>query len=206
VKAALVGLGLAMAGIGWAFRAAWATFWVRMTLVTGGLGWYAMLVRPELRRLRPTFGDVVSAVLSALGLYGIFQLGDRAARRVMPRGTAEIERVYQLRRSAPDWLIALLLVGIIAPGEELFWRGLVQDTFARRWGRVRGAAAATACYGAAHLSSGNLTLVAAAATAGAHWGLQYAGQRRLPSTIVSHMLWDVWIFLISPMSEAGREP
>lgn len=202
---ALPGLAVGMVGIGWAFRSGWSSFWTRMTLVTGLLGGYALIVHPELRRDRPQLGDVLTALLSAAGLYRIFQIGDRLARRIMPRGTAEIDRIYQLRQAAPPWLIALLLAAIIAPGEELFWRGLLQKTLMRRHGAARGTALAAACYGAAHLSSGNLTLVGAATTAGAFWGLQYLVQGRLPANVLSHILWDIWIFLIAPTAEVDRD-
>lgn len=198
MKASLVGVALAAAAFPWVFRSGHGNFWTRMPLVAGSLGLYAALARPELRRTSTTAMDLVTALLSATGLYGVFQLGDRLARRIMPRGTEEIGEIYYLRESAPRWLIAMLLAGIIAPCEELFWRGLVQDSLARRFGRFRGAAFASACYGGVHLGSGNLTLTGAAATAGAFWGLQYAFQGRLSSLIISHIIWDIWIFLIAP--------
>jgi hypothetical protein len=72
-------------------------------------------------------------------------------------------------------------------------------------GASAGTLAATAAYGGLHLVSGNLTLTGAAATAGAYWGGQYACQARLGSVLVSHALWDVWIFLIAP-TPGGRGP
>lgn len=176
-----------------------------MTLAAGGLGLYALTVRPELRRVHLTPTDVLSGIGSAAGLYGVFQVGDRAARQVMPRGPSEIESIYRLRSAAPRWLIALLLAAIIAPGEELFWRGLLQGALTERYGPGVGTALAAASYGAVHFCSGNLTLTGAATTAGAFWGLQYAVQRRLASNVVSHILWDVWIFLIAPTPGAQRE-
>ena len=103
------------------------------------------------------------------------------------------------------WLIAMLLAGIIAPCEELFWRGLVFDSLAKRYGRFRGGALASVFYGAVHLGSRNLTLTGAAGIGGAFWGLQYAVQRRLPALIVSHIVFDVWTFLIAPTS-GGQSP
>jgi membrane protease YdiL (CAAX protease family) len=198
VRAALVGLSAAALLFPWVFRAKNGSFWVRMTVVAGFLGAIALRERPELRRRTTSPLDVLTGLLSAAGLYGIFQIGDRFARRFMPRGDVEIRQIYSLSAGTPGWLIALVLAGIIAPCEELFWRGLLQDRLAKRFGAFRGAAIASACYGLVHLGSRNLTLTGAAATAGSFWGLQYALQRRLPALIVSHIVWDVWIFLVSP--------
>jgi membrane protease YdiL (CAAX protease family) len=53
-------------------------------------------------------------------------------------------------------------------------------------------------YGAIHLVSENLTLTGAAATAGLFWGALYAREQRLAPLIISHVSWDIWIFLIAP--------
>src|SRR5262249_23482322 len=156
----------------WVFRAKDGSFWVRMPIAAGLLGAMALRDRPELRRDSTSTVDVVTGLLSAAGLYGGFQIGDRFARRFMPRGARAIRQSYFLRIGAAGWLIALLLAGIIAPWEELFWRGLLQERLMRRLGPLRGAAVASACYGLVHLGSRNLTLTGAAATAGAFWGLQ----------------------------------
>lgn len=203
-RAALAGLGLA--GLLWpvVFRLRPRTFWARMAIGAGSLGLYALAVRPELRRERTTMGDAVSGAASAAGLYLIFQIGDRFARRIMPSGEEDIASIYRLRSVASRPLIAALLATVIAPSEELFWRGLVQHAFMRRWGRARGYMAASAAYGTVHLASGNLTLTGAATMAGAYWGIDYAWRRRLGPLLVSHILWDVWIFLIQP-TPGGKE-
>jgi membrane protease YdiL (CAAX protease family) len=148
---------------------------------------------------------VAPGLLSAAGLYGVFQVGDRMSRRIMPAGDEEIARIYELRTLAPRPLIAALLAAIIGPSEELFWRGLVQEAFVRRFGTLRGTVAGAAAYGATHLVTGNLTLTGAATVAGGYWGAEYALQRRLGPLLVSHMLWDVWIFLIAPTPGGSGE-
>ena len=90
------------------------------------------------------------------------------------------------------------LVAVIAPAEELFWRGLVQGTFAAWLGRWSGAAAGTAAYAGVHVVTGNLTLIGAAGVAGAHWAALRALGVPMGALVVSHALWDVWIFLIQP--------
>jgi membrane protease YdiL (CAAX protease family) len=151
-----------------------------------------------MRRERLRMRDLAGGLGSAAGLYAIFQIGDRMARRIMPAGDREIAGIYELRSAAPRPAIATALALAIGPGEELFWRGLVQRGLMRRYGRVRGTLIASSIYGGVHLVSANLTLTGAAATAGLYWGALYAREQRLAPLIISHVSWDIWIFLIAP--------
>ena len=169
-----------------------------MTLGVGGLGAYSLITEPALRRERVRLKDFVTGLGSAAGLYAIFQVGDRLARRIMPAGDREIAGIYELRGAAPRAAIATALGLVIGPGEELFWRGLVQRRLMRRFGRLRGTLLASSIYGGVHLVSENLTLTGAAATAGLFWGAVYAREERVAPLIISHVAWDIWIFLIAP--------
>ena len=53
-------------------------------------------MRPELRQARPTARDAVTALAGAAGLYGVFHVGDRLARVVMPHGGAVLVTVISL--------------------------------------------------------------------------------------------------------------
>ena len=169
-----------------------------MTAGVGGLGIYSLATDSGLRRERLRARDVVRGLGSAGVLYLIFQVGDRLARRIMPAGGREISDIYTLRTQAPRPAIAAALALAIGPGEELFWRGLVQRSLQPRFGRVGAALVASTIYGGIHLVSENLTLTGAAATAGVFWGMVYAAEQRMAPLIVSHVAWDIWIFLIAP--------
>jgi CAAX protease family protein len=186
------------------FRGPRATFWQRMTLTGLALGSVALSAEPELRRLKPRTRDVALGLASAAGLYGVFQLGDRMARRIMPKGGDEIDQVYALRRLRPTPELAARLAFVIAPAEELFWRGFLQRRLARRFGRWRAAALASAAYGGAHVITGNLTLTGAAGVAGAYWSALAAAGMSMPALIASHVGWDIWIFLLAPTTPAGE--
>jgi hypothetical protein len=192
-------VGMAAAGVVWtaAFRGR-SGFWGKMAVGIGSLGAYALSANPDLRRTRVKPADLARGIASASALYGIFQVGDRLARKIMPNGQAEIDEIYRKRGLAPDRLIATALVVLIAPGEELFWRGLVNRYLAQQLGPVAGNAAGAAIYSAIHLVSGNLTLTGAAGVAGAFWSLEHLAQGRMAPLIVSHVAWDVWIFLVRP--------
>lgn len=201
-----LGLAAAQAAFAWTFRGPRRFFWPRMTLIGLALGSYALAASAEARRVRIGPAEVLAGVASAAVLYATFRIGDRFARRVMPAGEREIGEVYALRVLAPAPWLALRLAAVIGPAEELFWRGLIQASLMRRWGRWRGAAAATAAYGGVHLVTGNLTLAGAATVAGAHWGLLRAAGVPLGALIVSHAAWDVWIFLVAPTERRGAPP
>jgi membrane protease YdiL (CAAX protease family) len=198
----LVGAGLAAAYGAFAvtFRGPRDQFWQRMTATGLSLGTIALAAQPELRRTRIRPRDVAVGLGVAAGLYGVFAVGDRMARRIMPNGSREIEELYALRDLLPAAQIAARLAFIIAPAEELFWRGFVQRRLQRRLGTWPGAAAASAAYGGAHMVTGNLTLLGAATVAGSVWGGLYAAGVPMGALVVSHVAWDLWTFLVAPTS------
>ena len=208
VPAPLVWLSLALAYVlfGFTFKGPRKQFWQRMTYTGLTLGTLSLVAQPELRKTRFTIKDALVGFGSAGLLYGIFQIGDRMARRIMPQGTTDIEQIYGLDAYRPKQEIAARLAVIIGPAEELFWRGLVQQRFMRTLGRVWGTAAATAAYGGAHLVTGNLTLIGAASVAGAFWGGMAMLGASPGALIISHAFWDVFIFLIAPTQEHKLEP
>jgi len=190
-------LGTAFGLFALTFRGERRRFWERMTLTGFVLGNVALANEPELRRMRARKRDIAFGLGSAAVLYGIFQVGDRMARAVMPRGSKEIRDIYALRRLDSPEEIGLRLAAIIGPAEELFWRGLVQ--------RRAGGVAAAAAYGGAHLVTGNTTLMGAASVAGIYWGMLRALGMSMPALITSHIAWDIWIFLLAPTEGAEEE-
>jgi hypothetical protein len=172
-----------------------------MTWTGIGLGGLALVASRPARGARLRWWHVPLGLASAAVLYVTFQVGDRFARRYVPTGDAEIREIYALRTLRPREEIAGRLATIIGPAEELFWRGLIQSALMRRFGRWRGAALAAGAYGGVHVTSGNFTLMGAAGVAGAHWCALYAAGVPLGALIVSHVAWDIWIFLIQPTGE-----
>lgn len=176
-------------------------FWETMAVGVGSLGAFALFANPELRQTRARPRDLAVGLGTAVGLYGVFQVGDRVARRVIPGGAADIEDIYLRRTLADRRFIAGALAVLIAPGEELFWRGLVNSYLAQELGPVKGNALGATIYGAVHLVTRNFTLFGAAGIAGAAWSLQWLFEGRMASQVVSHVAWDVWIFLVQPTME-----
>jgi CAAX protease family protein len=193
VRFLAVGVAAAYAMFGLTFRGPRERFWDRMTATGLTLGALALIGEPEARRVRIGPREAAFGLASAAALYAIFRGGDALARDAMPRGAQEIGEVYGLRALKPRDELGLRLGLVIGPAEELFWRGFVQAR--------AGFVSAAALYGGAHLVSENATLVGAATVAGAYWGLLRALGMPLGALIVSHVAWDIWIFLVAPTEE-----
>ncbi len=196
-----VGLVAAQAAFAATFRGPRRQFWQRMTVTGEALGTLALITSPRARSTRISLREVAIGLASAATLYATFKVGDGFARRFVPGGDEEIREIYALRTLRPKSEIGVRLVTIVGPAEELFWRGLVQEALMGRYGRWRGAALAAAAYGGVHIVTGNFTLFGAAGIAGAHWCALYAAGVPLGALVVSHVTWDIWIFLIQPTGE-----
>ena len=196
----MIGGAIALAVAGWAFTfgLAWGDFWVKIGLTVAAVTAYALVCkRPELR-----FGP--RAVLEGLGsaavLYLVFRAGDALAPLVVPGAAAQVGGIYGLGEGWPRAGILLLLLFVTGPGEEIFWRGFLQDALQRRLGPLAGYAATTAIYGGVHVFSGNLMLTLAALVAGAFWGGLYLWRRDLASLVVSHSVWSAVVFAVLPIA------
>jgi len=198
LKLAKLGLLIAYPAFALTFRGPRDRFWDRMTTTGAILGALAIAGDRSLQKPKLRARDVVLGLGIAAGLYGIFQVGDRLARKILPSGDENIGDIYELRDLRPKDEIALRLATVVGPAEELFWRGLFQRSIARRWGGVPAAVGATAAYGGAHLVTGNPALIGAATVAGLYWSALALLGTPMAALIVSHAAWDIWIFLVAP--------
>jgi membrane protease YdiL (CAAX protease family) len=198
VRLLALGIGAAFAAFGLTFRGPRERFWDRMTATGLILGGLAIATDRDARGVRVGPREIGLGLATAAGLYGIFRVGDSVAREVMPRGSEEIGDIYALRSLRPKEELAARLGLVIGPAEELFWRGFVQ-------GRA-GYLTATALYGGAHVVTANATLIGAATIAGAYWGFLRAIGMPLGALVVSHVAWDIWIFLVAPTEKPAAAP
>lgn len=143
--------------------------------------------------------SILLGVVSAIGLYGIFWVGNIVVTRLIPFAEAEIAAVYSNSGSAAMPVIGALLVIVIGPGEEIFWRGTVQKSLGDKYGRLMGLLAGAILYSLVHIWALNLTLLVAALVSGVVWGWMYYEEENLAPLIVSHSLWSLLIFVIFPV-------
>ena len=177
-------------------------FWITMTgasLVLIGIS-HTLKDRWGGRCLGFVWGDVALGLASAVLLWGIFWVCNELSRLIFSFADNEVNAIYALRTGNNPWIVGIILMSVIGPAEELFWRGTVQRAMEAKWGRVTAFFAATAAYALVHVWSLNLMLIGAAAVCGGYWALIYAWRRNLTAVIISHCLWDVAVFLIFPIS------
>lgn len=188
-----------LAVLGWAFTfgLTWGNFWVKIAIAVLAVASYSLAFqRPRLRFNRTALGwGAASAAL----LYAIFLAGNALAPLVVPGARGQVAGIYGLGEGSWRLGIALLLLFVTGPGEEIFWRGFLQANLERRLGRWGGFAAATLLYGGVHVFSRNGVLMLAALVAGAYWGLLYLWRRDLAMLVVSHSLWSAVIFAVAPV-------
>lgn len=175
-------------------------FWVVIAGATFLLGYGTLFIYPDTlkshwRTWRMFF---LIGVVSSVLLYGVFALGNEAVRAIMKDGALQIANVYATKAQASPRLIGLLLLLIIGPGEELFWRGWVQRTLNSRFGPWPGYIVTSLIYTLVHVPSMNLALIGAAAVAGLFWGYMYNMYRHIGPGLISHALWDVAVFILFP--------
>ena len=179
------------------FGVAWGNFWAKIGISVVIICLYSFLwQRPKFRL---TLNNALAGILSAAALYGLFVLGNILAPYIIPGAGGQVGGIYDLGTGTDRILIFLLLCFITGPGEEIFWRGFLQENLMRRYGNLRGFVLGTLVYGGVHLFSLNLMLILAALVAGAFWGLLYLWRRDLGLVIVSHSLWSAFIFAVFPV-------
>ena len=138
--------------------------------------------------------------LSAALLYGVFWTGRELSTVLFPFASREISNVYVNKAQLDVRLIGLLLLFIMGPAEEIYWRGFVQRSLSERLGAAKGLLLTTAVYTFIHVSVFNSILLVAAAVCGFFWGWLYQREQSLIPVILSHSIWDVLIFVLFPLS------
>lgn len=183
----------------WAFTFGldWGNFWVKIGISVIVICLYSF--RWQRPQVRFRYDTVIMGIASAVVLYGIFFLGNALAPYIIPGAGSQVGGIYNLGTGSNRFLIFLLLCFVTGPGEEIFWRGFLQENLMKRFGNSRGFILGTLIYAGVHVFSLNFILIMAALVAGAFWGALYLWKKDLGLVIVSHSLWSAFIFAVFPI-------
>lgn len=149
--------------------------------------------------LIPSINSLLLGVVSGSLLYLIFLLTYIVIKLLDLPFLSQVKGLYTIVGPSEIWHY-LLLVLIIVPGEEIFWRGYIQDAISKWKNGTAGVMIAACLYAFAHIWSGNIMLVAAAFTAGIVWGALFEWKRSLVLIIISHLVFDIWLLVVMPLN------
>lgn len=173
-------------------------FWLLMAFSSAILLTFSILFGEI--SLKVDLKQVVLGIAIAAALWGIFWIGDKVSSFMFNFSRPQVNSIYSLGDGTPQWLIAVQLLFLTGPAEEIFWRGFIQ----KRLGEIKGSFVAMCItlviYTLIHIWSLNFMLIMASMVAGAVWGgLYWLKPSWLPALVISHALWDAAVFVIFPI-------
>lgn len=180
------------------FGVPWGNFWIKIGVSVVIICLYSLIwQRPQIKF---SVQSIVVGIISAVVLYAIFYLGNALSPFFVKGAAGQVHGIYGLGTGSDKALVFLLLLLVTGPGEEIFWRGFLQENLMKRFGGFAGFALTTGVYAGVHIFSMNFILVMAALIAGAFWGGLYLWKKDLLAVIVSHSLWSAFIFAVFPIT------
>lgn len=183
-----------------------------LTFCVDGPWWRHLSIEGSM--VRYVAENVMLGLVIAIALWCVFWVGDKLSQMMFGFARSQVDGIYGMKEGQNGTVISLLLLFIIGPAEEIFWRNYIQRRLAghlaswpdysllglkldaRFWAMLVGVAA----YTLVHLFSFNFMLIMAAMVCGLAWGgLFWLFPKRLPAIIVSHALWDAAVFIWFPI-------
>jgi uncharacterized protein len=178
-------------------------FWISISVSTSILIIISFFNYPDsIKFANINLKEILIGVGSAVFLYAIFYLGKFVLDNIsiFPHHSENISSVYANKGILPGWVIALLLFFPVGFGEEIFWRGYLQRYLSGKFGKWTGFFAMVVLYTAVHICTFNPILLLASFMVGIYWGLIFMWRKNPIAVLVSHMIWDPFIFIILPMN------
>ena len=173
-------------------------FWLLMTLASLTLTVVACWLggKPDLHF---AWREVLAGGAIAVVLWFVFWIGDKVSQLLFDFARPQVDLIYVIKGGTSPSVIAILLLLIIGPGEEIFWRGYIQRRLSQRWSPNVGFLLATLAYTLIHVASLNFMLVMAAMVCGILWGgLFRLFPKHFTAIVISHALWDAAAFVWFP--------
>lgn len=139
------------------------------------------------------YGIIFGSLIYALLAFGFWLL------ELLPFNVASPVLIIQTIFAPTTIWHYLLLMFIIVPGEEIFWRGYVQQHLKKYMGVPSAIIAASLLFGAALAFSGFWPAAVAGVVAGSLLGILYEWKRSMPLLIITHFVILILLFLILPL-------
>lgn len=186
-------------------------FWIAMSISGLILTAISLFIGgTKIKRNELSFSNLSIGIVSAAALWGVFWIGNYLSTRWFGFAQEQISCIYDLKNGNNVLIIGALLLLVIGPAEEFFWRGYFQrsisDIFdkslkikSETWRRLAPVLVTAFVYAIVHVFSFNFMLIMAALVCGLFWGFMYRLTKSIVSLIVCHALWDVSVFILFPI-------
>ena len=176
-------------------------FWVMMTFSGLTLTAYSTWASPGWwKDIRLDLSNILLGVVLAAVLWGVFWVGDKLSSLMFDFARPQVDMIYGMKEGENPCVLTILMLLIIGPAEEIFWRGYLQKSFSKKWNPNMGFIVTTLMYSLVHVSKFNFMLIMAAAVAGFVWGLAYRFYpEKFGAILLSHALWDCAVFIWFPI-------
>ncbi|MFB6074671.1 MAG: lysostaphin resistance A-like protein [Haloarculaceae archaeon] len=156
---------------------------------------------------QPTLRDAGWAVLALVGLFVVnFSVG--VVSTLLGAESAQ-NAVVEAGRAHPALFLYMIpiTVFLVAPGEELVFRGVVQGWFRRAFGVVPAIVGASLLFGVVHagalVGGGKLVYIAGAVLLGLVLGAVYEHTENVLVSIAAHGLWNTFLFVVNYLVATG---
>jgi len=183
------------------WTASYLNFWISMSVSASTLIFLSIFFDKKSIIAGLTFSvqDVITGLASAIVLWFVFYAGDYFSSLIFDFSKAQIAAIYGLAEKGSPVIIALLLLFLIGPAEEIFWRGFIQKKLSNRYGDWIALFITVFIYTFVHIWSFNFMLIMSSMVCGGFWGLLYKWNKSLPTLVISHAVWDVAVFVLFPI-------
>ncbi|MCW1735381.1 CPBP family intramembrane glutamic endopeptidase [Anaerorudis cellulosivorans] len=178
----------------------YVNFWITMGIAGVTLILMSAFFGKDLQKhFSFTIKDLLIGISSAAVLYGVFYLGNIFSKLLFDFAQDQVSKIYLMKEGENEWYLGLLLIFLIGPAEEIFWRGYVQRMLEPKYGGWTALIVTALVYALVHIWSFNFMLIMSALVCGTFWGLLYKYNKNLVTLIISHALWDVSVFVLFPI-------
>ncbi len=143
--------------------------------------------------------SLIIGCCSGVALYLIFVVGKVVIIILQLPFINQIQALYETVNPTLWWHYIVLFC-VIIPGEELFWRGLIQQRLSYLIKPEQAIFAGAILYASAHIYAGNIVLVLASLIGGIIWGSLYVWKRNMVLLISSHIIFDLFLVILFPLS------
>lgn len=145
---------------------------------------------------RNVLAGVGVGVLMSLATWALYPLSGE----LLPQIHTEVPKLYALLRQTPGPVAAFPVLIVVVLAEELVWRGLAIDLFARGRPGARAVLLSAVVYTFPQIAFRSPLLVVVALACGLVWGALRVQTRGLVAPLLAHLIWDLLVFVLFPVA------